>query len=69
MKRPGSRFGHLLNQRPHLMACAVCPLFCRSLLAGDSARPLTDGTLNRLQAGSYMRIKAAPTSGHRGCRK
>jgi hypothetical protein len=32
-------------------------LLCRSLLASDSGRPLTDNALNRLQASSYIRNK------------
>ena len=39
-------------------------LFCRSLLAGDSERPLTDHTLNRLQAGSYNSNKPKHASGY-----
>jgi hypothetical protein len=32
----------------------VFSLICRSLLAGDSKRPLTDHALHRLPAGSYI---------------
>jgi hypothetical protein len=41
-----------LNQ-PDLRSALL--LICRSLLAGDSARGLAAGDLNRLQASSYIR--------------
>jgi hypothetical protein len=36
-------------------------LECRSLLAGDAARRLTNNALNRLQAGSYKYGKKSRT--------
>src|SRR5688572_1202148 len=52
---PGASSGHLI--RGQLTTPAISFPFCRSLLAGDSGRTLTDHTLNRLQAGSYIPTK------------